>query len=315
MAKYSDIKGFTVQTLSSDTVASQFVGGTWSSGGALNTARSGLTSNAVGTQTAGMASGGSVSPRQQNEQYNGSSWTEVGDLTSGHSFAGAFGTSTASILAGGEISTVLDTVEVWDGSSWTETTEINTARSSMGSYGSSYTAGAVVGGYSTTNTSLNENWNGSAWTELADLGTARHSLVGSGTGAASALAAGGGTSALTEEFTAPSDFNQIQEGQLFFNSTTNAFKETVQDVPTTAWASGANYPAPVYLISHFGTNTAALLAGGSINNPGGGPSQNAYTYDGASWSEIAELNSAHTEHGGFGRVTTGAVVGASLNEL
>ena len=39
MAKYSDIKGFTVQTLSTDTVASQGAGGTWSSGGDMNTAR------------------------------------------------------------------------------------------------------------------------------------------------------------------------------------------------------------------------------------------------------------------------------------
>ena len=39
MAKYSDIKGFTVQTLSTDTVASQFAGGSWASGGDLNTAR------------------------------------------------------------------------------------------------------------------------------------------------------------------------------------------------------------------------------------------------------------------------------------
>ena len=39
MAKYSDIKGFTVQTLSRITVASQFAGGSWASGGNLNTAR------------------------------------------------------------------------------------------------------------------------------------------------------------------------------------------------------------------------------------------------------------------------------------
>ena len=38
MAKYSDIKGFTVQTLSTDTVASQAAGGAWASGGDLNTA-------------------------------------------------------------------------------------------------------------------------------------------------------------------------------------------------------------------------------------------------------------------------------------
>ena len=35
MAKYSDIKGFTVQTLSTDPVASRAAGGTWASGGTL----------------------------------------------------------------------------------------------------------------------------------------------------------------------------------------------------------------------------------------------------------------------------------------
>ena len=39
MAKYSDIKGFTVQTLSTDPVASQIAGGSWASGGDLNTAK------------------------------------------------------------------------------------------------------------------------------------------------------------------------------------------------------------------------------------------------------------------------------------
>ena len=40
MAKYSDIKGFTVQTLSTDTIASAAAGGSWASGGtAVNTAR------------------------------------------------------------------------------------------------------------------------------------------------------------------------------------------------------------------------------------------------------------------------------------
>ena len=406
MAKYSDIKGFTVQTLSTDTVASQFVGGAWASGGALNTARSGLTSNAVGTQTAGMASGGSVSPRQQNEQYNGSSWTEVGDLTSGHSFAGAFGTSTASILAGGEISSVLDTVEVWDGSSWTETTEINTARSSMGSYGSAYTAGAVVGGYSTTNTSLNENWNGSAWTELNDLNTARHGLgaggtttsaiagggqdapngvnaetwngstwtavsninvgrtrwamtatdstsaigfagrdaspayvgttevwdgsswtevadmatgrnglAGSGTSAA-ALASGGYTgtvSALTEEFTAPVIFNKQVEGQLFFNSTANAFKETIQDIASGTWGSGGTMNTARTNINGMfaGNKTAGLIFGGREAPP----AKVAYTesYDGSSWTEVNDLNTARHYAGGAGTNTAALCIGNSAS--
>ena len=37
MATYAKEKGFTVQTLSTDPVASQALGGSWSSGGNLNT--------------------------------------------------------------------------------------------------------------------------------------------------------------------------------------------------------------------------------------------------------------------------------------
>ena len=45
MSKYKEIKGFKVQTLASDTIASQYAGGTWATGGTLNTgrARSGAT--------------------------------------------------------------------------------------------------------------------------------------------------------------------------------------------------------------------------------------------------------------------------------
>ena len=39
MAKYSDIKGFTVQTVSTDPAASAAAGGTWASGGSLPTAK------------------------------------------------------------------------------------------------------------------------------------------------------------------------------------------------------------------------------------------------------------------------------------
>ena len=56
MAKYSDIKGFTVQTLSTDTVASQAAGGAWASGGSMNVAKYMFGGN--GTQTAALASGG-----------------------------------------------------------------------------------------------------------------------------------------------------------------------------------------------------------------------------------------------------------------
>ena len=52
MAKYSDIKGFTVQTLSSDTVASQAAGGSWASGGSLSTDRTSAQSSGSGNDNA-----------------------------------------------------------------------------------------------------------------------------------------------------------------------------------------------------------------------------------------------------------------------
>ena len=49
MADYSTIKGFTVQSLSSDPYATGAASGAWSSGGALNTGRT-LWSAGTGTQ-------------------------------------------------------------------------------------------------------------------------------------------------------------------------------------------------------------------------------------------------------------------------
>jgi hypothetical protein len=39
MAEYKGIKGFKVQTVSTDPAASAIAGGTWASGGSLNTGR------------------------------------------------------------------------------------------------------------------------------------------------------------------------------------------------------------------------------------------------------------------------------------
>ena len=40
----------------------------------------------------------------------------------------------------------------------------------------------------------------------------------------------------TEEWNAPAVFGKQVEGQLFFNSTTNTFKETITDVTGATWA-------------------------------------------------------------------------------
>jgi hypothetical protein len=58
--------------------------GAWSSGGNLNTGRSNV--GGAGTQTAGLAFGGSSPPFVGiTEKYNGTSWTEVNDMNTARS--------------------------------------------------------------------------------------------------------------------------------------------------------------------------------------------------------------------------------------
>ena len=82
MTNLKGIKGFTVQTLSSDTVDSAVPVGAWASGGALGTARVAKGSSA-GTQNASSVFGGQTAPgfTDIHEQYNGSSWTTATEMT------------------------------------------------------------------------------------------------------------------------------------------------------------------------------------------------------------------------------------------
>ena len=292
----------------------------------LNTARQTLA--AAGSTTAALAVGGTtgVGPGSTQEgltnveSYNGSSWTETTENNTarkqGTSFSGG-PAPTMIFIGGASDSTLYANVETYNGSAWTEITDLNTARSALGGAGQAQTDGLVFGGSVPSNTAVTEQWNGTTWTELADLGTARHSLVGSGTGAASALAAGGGTSALTEEFTAPSTFNQITEGQLFFNSTTNTFKETLSDIPAGSFASGGNLNRNRYVIGGCGVSTAALAAGGDFyagppNSPSDRSGVDAEVYNGSTWTEVADMNNDVQGTYSASGTSTAAITNANL---
>ena len=411
MAKYSDIKGFTVQTLSTDTVASQFAGGSWASSNDLNT--SGYRGIGTGTQTAGLVAGG-YSTTANTEQYDGSSWTEVNDLNTARVAGGdnigtysatlymsgsttpwptlkseveqwdgtswteitdvntsrrdtfGCGSTTAAIMAGGLSgpgpSGYDDRTESWNGSSWTEVNDLNNGRVYMGSAGTSSTAGLAVGGSSppggvrafveqwdgtswteTTDistaaegrgtsgsytecisfggytpspglgTAVTEHWDGTSWTEVADLATARYSPRGQAGGttagaASAAWVAGGYTNtaiAATEEFTAPATFNQIQRGQLFFNSAANAFKETISDVPGTSWSSGPAVNSSKSFNNGAGDLTSSITFGGAP-----APTQ-AYAeqWNGSTWTEVADLNEGRQAGAAGGASGTDAIMG------
>ena len=124
MADYKEIKGLYIQTVSSDpsnitagdvwynSTLGKLRGakqvGAWASGGNMNTARGFHGMAGQGTQTAAMGFGGTVSPKQQTEKYDGSSWTEVGDLNTGRSAGGGCGSQTAALYGGGYVAPATD---------------------------------------------------------------------------------------------------------------------------------------------------------------------------------------------------------------
>ena len=203
MANYRNIKGFTVQSASTDPVP---YSGAWASGGSLNQSRYSLAG--AGTQTAGLAFGGYSAPSRRNEteEYNGTSWSEQNELNTARNELTGAGTQTAALAAGGYLTAALNAVELYDGSSWTETTELNTARYMNASAGTT-TSGITMGGDANPPRSvLTELWNGSSWTESGDLSVATSRQGASGVSSTAALSFGGETgpspnyTAVTESF-------------------------------------------------------------------------------------------------------------------
>ena len=399
MTDFKGIRGWKVQTLSTDPVASQYAGGAWASGGSLNTARGSTLGTSTGSSNAFVAGGyqGPSGATSNTESYNGTSWTEVANIPAAYNYGNGFGTNTASIFAGtdpassttyewngsswatpgnnmntgrfiggtagtstaGSIFAGGEPVastkhEQWDGTSWTETTDLNTASKNCftgtgiqtaaisignpadteiwngtswtestdlntprftGAGGGTTTLALFSGGQSPGYVANTELWNGSTWTELSDLSTARgyvgNSASGYSTGASDGIVYGGLTTvglSNTEEWSAPSSFQKLNLGQVYFNSDANAFKVTEQPVPGGSWASGGSLNTARYNLGSAGiSNTSALAFGGAS------PSRvaNTESYDGTSWTEVNDMGSAKNEIAGFGTQTSAILAGGT----
>jgi len=141
MAGYKEIKGFQVQTRTEDPSPTEVQTGdfyynsstgqyktinsggapigTWSSGAAVNTART-HSGGAGNSKDNALFFGGSQPPNTTSaltEKYDGSSWTEVSNLNTARIYLSGTGSSTAAITASG--GSAIPQVESWDGSSWT----------------------------------------------------------------------------------------------------------------------------------------------------------------------------------------------------
>ena len=160
----------------------QFVGSAWSAVAPTNTAKSLV--GGAGIQTAAIIFGGEKpgpAMSAETELFDGSSWTEVNDMTTGRQIsAGNAGTYTSALGFGGYSSSTEDKTESWDGTNWTEVGDLNTARFYIAGFGASNTSALASSGISAAPARVGntESWNGSSWTEVNDLNTARGQAAG-----------------------------------------------------------------------------------------------------------------------------------------
>ena len=206
----------------SKTTETEIYNGTsWTEVNNTNTGRSG--NPGTGTTTAAIIFGGTttvVSPSHPSkavtgatETWDGTNWTEVGDLnTARESLAGSGTTNpyTTALAFGGTKApyppgTRTGETELWNGSAWTEVADLNTSREiESGGAGDSGTSALAFGGYTSTAVANTEEWDGTSWTEVADLATARYGIGGTGTGTTAICVSGGpGNITATEEFSQP----------------------------------------------------------------------------------------------------------------
>ena len=176
------------------------------------------------------------------------------------------------------------------------------------------TSALAYGGYvAPAGTPKTEAWNGSSWTEVNDLNTGRYDTNGAGADGSSQLCAGGFTTtyvAVTEEFSFPPPTSAIlTEGDIFLSggTTLKGFGKAA-GIPSGSWGSAGNLnTARGDGMYGFGTTSAAGIAGGDDGTPGDSWVGNTEIYNGSSWSEQADLNTARYFAIGSGGTTTAAI--------
>src|SRR6056300_1490251 len=85
------------------------------------------------------------------------------------------------------------------------------------------------------------------------------------------------------------------EGQVWYNSSTGSHRVSKGPI-VGAWATGGNLGTARYALAGAGTQTAALAFGGE------GPPNTGATesYNGTSWTEVNDLNTARRQLAGCG---------------
>ena len=263
----------------------------------LNDTRSRL-GGAGETDSSSVAFGGFAPNGTVNtELWDGSSWTEVGNMgTARYALAGT-GTKSSALGSGGYTSGRLTATEEWNISTsattagaWSSGENLGTAGTGMAGAGTQ-TAGLCAGRRqppaSPNYVGLTEEYDGSSWTEVNNLNTGRGYVSGCGTQTA-AIVAGG--------FTGPNNDQVVSE-----------------EYDGTNWAEGDDLNTNRRQYTLFGVQTAAVGSGGyaSPGSPGplGGFLIKTEEYNGSSWSTVEDMPTSLNNHGSAGTLTAGLIFG------
>ena len=297
-------------------------GTNWTTVSSLNTPRG--THTGFGTSTAGLCISGLTAGDTLTgnvESWNGSAWTEITDVNQGRGWMSSSTNAPQSdgIVFGGTIfpGPTTAATESWNGSAWTEVNDLNTAITNGSGAGTSTSALMIAGANPTpalTNTT--QSWDGTDWSTSSDQANSLFYKNRGGGGASNSVAitfSGSNSPSLTtptfvsstEEFSfPPTSLTFLQEGMMWFNSTSQTLKGygTAAGIPAGTWASGGNLNTARAEGQTFGTQSAAIYAGGE-------PPRTAVTeeYNGTSWTAVTSLPVARSQGASLGVLTAGLI--------
>jgi hypothetical protein len=259
--------GFIDPSPNAMTNTEEYDGSSWTAGGSLNRA-SGLNCG-WGTQTNAVAQVNTPGYKGA-EQYNGTSWTNLPDMTladNSTNYQGSAGsTGDAGFITSrgpglNQTEEFTKSANIVTAAAWASGGSLNTARQRTGGFGAAQTSAVTAAGATAPPASAinkTEEYNGTSWTEGNNVNTARFNMTAFGTEPAGVLS-GVGTPSLT------------------YGGTTEEYNGTSWTTVNPYAAPGANYR------SASGTLTAGLLVGGVAPAPA--EMNNAVEeYDGTNWS-------------------------------
>ena len=271
-------------------------GTTWTEGNNMNAAYFSRGRGTRGTTSAALVFGGVPGSGTVNtEYYDGTSWTEVNNLPAVTGFQGSFGTTTAAVSAGGPPAPSAPTATAeWSWSStlqtgaWASGGNLPNPASTNTGFGP-LTSGVHAGGeLSGASNAEAFHYDGSSWTAGGNINTNRNVLGGYGTQTSGAIVGGHH----------PSPPTVVQDVHETYDGTTWSEAGDLQTARGYMGTAGQ------------GTTTAALVAAGLINpelnpSPAGtvGAKSESEEYNGTSWAEGNDVNTARYDGGGAGTQT------------